>query len=64
MKFGIGRLLCWLDFHRWEFISGNWVVEKKYALTRRRCARCQLHQEIGQDHMLGMQFLEREWKPK
>ena len=52
------RLRCWWK-HAWEFAGGEWVLPKQIALTRRQCSRCGLWQEISQDHVNGMRFLEK-----
>lgn len=56
----MGALICWLWCHTWTFEGGHWVLPAKFAITKRRCSRCGLYQEVGHDHVNRMQFLEKE----
>lgn len=58
----IQKILCWFNKHRWSFVRGKWIVQNDYALTTRRCLGCKLEQDIGQDHILGVQDLWEERK--
>lgn len=52
---------CWWR-HDWKFLGGYWVIPKTFAITKRECYRCKLYQEIGQDHVFGLNTLELELK--
>lgn len=54
--------LFWWRKHKWEFSGGYWVIPKKAAIIKRTCSRCGLYQEISQDHVNGVSFLEKEVK--
>lgn len=58
----IKRLLCWIR-HKWEFKGGHWIINGKYAITKRQCSRCGRYQEVLQDHVIGMQTLEKDSQP-
>lgn len=49
----------WIN-HKWDFLGGEWVLPKKAALTKRKCSRCELYQEIMQDHVFGMNYIHKE----
>ena len=53
------RFQCWRK-HDFRYLGGHWVLPEKFAITKRGCARCGLYQECGQDHVNGMQTLEKE----
>lgn len=57
------NLICRFWKHRWVFKGGHWVIPEVAALTKRECSRCGLFQEISQDHVNGLQFLEIEQRP-
>lgn len=56
---GLDRIRCWWK-HAWEFRGGHWIIPKVGALTKRQCTRCGLYQEIIQDHLFGVNVLEKE----
>lgn len=50
-------ILCWWK-HKWVFVEGRWVIPGKLAITKRQCVRCWLYEEISQDHVNNMRFLD------
>lgn len=51
-------ILCWFGRHDWDFKGGRWVIPKQAAITRRHCRSCELYQEICQNHVHHLRFLD------